>query len=180
MNRTGIAEVYANTLYHYQPDIQVGRWWVGGYPILVGGSVIDAVDALHILRDFEINKIVNVETEHDDCGKMPGEALLQIRVPDDGSPIPTENLAALFDFVRLPDGGVDSVYVHCQMGGSRSPAHAYAILRGVAHLSPADALDRLNDGFVLRSGVAGRYGTHPVHVAYIESVERALTELGIR
>lgn len=172
-----IVEVYANSLYSYQPDIQVVRWQIPGYPIIVGGSLIDAADYAHLAMDFGVRGVVNVETEHDDTGKVPPDLLCQQQVEDDGSPFTKDNVLAVVRFAsQKVQGG--PLYVHCQMGGSRSPGFAYAILRGVYGLDREQALKALNEGFKVRkAGTAdteAEYGWHPVHQSYLNSVDEAL------
>jgi hypothetical protein len=69
------------------------------------------------------------------------------------------------------------------MGGSRSPAFAYAILRWVHGLSPEDALDTVvrgkdwslhNVDGQLVGGSGPPYGGHQYHKTYLASVEAAL------
>lgn len=166
-------EIYANSLYSHQPDIQVVRWQVPGYPIIVGGSLIDAADYQHLVDSYGVRGIVNVETEHDDTGKVPPELLCQQQVPDDGALLPEDKILAVIRFARKHSHS--PLYVHCQMGGSRSPAFAYAILRGVHGLSRDDALAAINEGFKARkAGTAdteSAYGWHPVHKAYLASID---------
>ncbi len=172
----GVAETYQNTLYHYQPDIVVSRWWLPTFPILIGGSLIDAADYEHLKEKFGITHVINVETEHDDTGKVPAEFLCQAQVDDLGAPFPAEKVLSVIAFAMraLEAGG--RIYLHCQMGGSRSPGFAYAILRGVFGFSPEVALKIVNDGKMKRrhQGEDDQgFGWHPYHVTYIQSVEDA-------
>lgn len=180
-----VAEFYENRLYHYQPTIRVSRWWVPGYPLMVGGSLLDSADWEHLARDFEIEYCLNVETEHDDAGKVPAGHLCQARVSDEHCPpIPYEALATALDFAQSKPLSA-KIYVHCQMGGSRSPAFAYLILRGKYGLDPAPALAKLNEGFIVRQrasqGEAAQpYGHHSGHWTYMNSIEGFLAARGIK
>lgn len=173
-----LAEVYKNTLYSYQPDIEVTRWWVPGYPLIIGGSIIDAADFEHLRKEFGVAYVINVETEHDDVGKVPHDLLCQPRVEDSGSPFSREAVLSAISFVREnKHRGV--CYLHCQMGGSRSPGFGYAVLRGVFKLSPDEALAKINEGFRARQNQKRKenelpYGHHPFHQRYMASVEEAL------
>lgn len=171
---TGVRETYANALYHYEPTIQVKQWAILGHPIVVGASVLDAEHWQRMKERDRVTGCVNVEVEHSDVGKMEAGELCEEQFPDDGSPIAADQLERISRFARekLEAGG--RLYVHCQMGGSRSPAVAYAILRSCRGLSPKDALAALNVGFVQRKDAREEYGQHPVHKAYIASVERWL------
>jgi hypothetical protein len=166
--RPSLVETYSNSLYLGH---QCHRYWVGNFPIMVGGSLLGPADWEHLRDDFGITDVINVETEHDDSGKLPSANLLQARVPDDMSPF-SEKLVltvCLFGLNKLQAGG--KVYVHCQMGGSRSPAFAYALLRAVYSMNREQALA------VIRS-CPGRegYGApgHTHHTPYLASVDAAL------
>jgi len=166
-----IVESYPNTLYLGHV---CHRYWVSASPspIMVGGSLLGAEDWEHLRRDFGISDVINVETEHDDAGKLPPGNLCQARVPDDGSPFPAERVLSVCLFAArrlLETKGAASFYVHCQMGGSRSPGFAYAILRGVLGVGADVALSAIR-------ACPGReaYGDHPYHRSYISSVESAL------
>lgn len=168
-----IVETYVNTLYD-NPGNTTHRYWItDGLPIMVGGSLLGPEDWLHLRRDFGLTDVVNVETEHDDFGKLPSENLCQVRVPDDGTPFPAEAVLGVCLFAasklyRSVPGGGPKFYVHCQMGGSRSPAFAYAIMRSAFGMSAADALA------ALRTVRGDDYGTKLYHISYLSSIESAL------
>ena len=176
----GLAEVYVNRAYSYDPTHPVQRWWVND-DIMVGGSICDAGDWQHLFKDFGIRSVLNVETEHSDVGKGI-QLLSECQVPDDGSPFPSGLVRHAVSFAQM-NVGLGPIYVHCQMGGSRSPAFAYAILRWVHRMDPAGALFTVRAGkdWSLKAqngkliGGAGLvYGEHPTHRAYLASVENAL------
>lgn len=164
-------ETYSNVLYLGH---QCHRYWVGKFPIMVGGSLLGAADWEHLKTDFGVTDVINVETEHDDAGKLPDANLLQVRVNDDCSPFPADVVlsACLFGMNKIQSGG--KIYVHCQMGGSRSPAFAYALLRAVYSMNRDQALA------VIRS-CPGRegYGApgHTHHTPYLASVDAALAPI---
>jgi hypothetical protein len=169
--RIGIVEVYSNTLYEGH---ECKRYWVPGFPILIGGSILSTEDWNHLQSDFGITDVINVETEHDDTGKLPEENLLQVRVPDNGNPFPVDKITTACTYWITKSNSIDkghsrALYVHCQMGGSRSPAFAYAILRSSYKLNSADALD------VIRSCPGKEaYGNHVYHTTYLSSIDAAL------
>jgi protein-tyrosine phosphatase len=162
-----IAEIVPN--HHYYGNL-TRRWWA--HPnILVGGSIYDAADWQHLVKDFHMFACVNVENEHSDNEKNI-QWLLEAPAPDDGTPRTIDSFHRVFDFVNKL-GRESSIYVHCQMGGSRSPAYAYAIMRAIHKMSPHDALYGLT-----RSEDGWRYGTHPYHTTYLNSAELAIASWG--
>jgi hypothetical protein len=81
-----LAEIYVNRLYDHDPKHPVQRWWVNP-DILVGGSVCDHDDWLHLKSEFGIRSVLNVETAlGEDLNALPLVRVL--RVPDDGTPFP--------------------------------------------------------------------------------------------
>jgi len=166
-----IVETYANTLYEGH---RCHRYWVpGGFFIMVGGSLLGPEDWEHLRSEYGITHVINVETEHDDAGKVPPERLCQARVPDDGTPFPAAKVLAACLFAaekvaNAPAGEDPRFYVHCQMGGSRSPAFAYALMRAVFEMSAEGALA------AIRGTHKSDYGHHDFHKSYIASVEAAL------
>lgn len=172
MASSKIAEVYENKLYYPDPRIKVARWWVSHW--LVGGSVIDEDDWTGLVFNHGLEYCINVETEHSDQGKLPADRLCEAQVADDGSPFPDAMLRRIADFM---DGRfVNSKgYVHCQMGGSRSPAVAYFLLRYLCGASRELALVGVNEGFMEREELKNAnpkpYGWHPVHQVYLGSVD---------
>jgi protein-tyrosine phosphatase len=162
-----IVEHYTNRLY--QPHGPIPRFWVTP-DIMVGGSINDAEDWHHLASDFGIAAVINVETEHSDEGKgIP--RLSECRVPDSGEPFPRGLVKHAVSFAKIMVG-LGPLYVHCQQGGSRSPAFAYAILRYVFDVKQGEALElvRKSKGAVLED-----YGNHPFHRSYLRSIEEALS-----
>lgn len=145
-----IVEKYANSTYHYQPTVQTYRWLVPGYPLICGGSIIDAADWEHIRKDFGAEFCINVQNERSDMGSVPSDRLCEVPTDDaHAPPIPHENLAKVLEYV-LSKPADCKLYVHCQMGGSRTPAFAYLILRGKYGLSQEQALATINVAFIER------------------------------
>lgn len=159
-----ILETYANSLYLGH---ECHRWSV--HPsVIIGGSIADQADYQHLMNDLGVRSVLNVETEHSDADK--GINLLsECQVPDDGTPFPTGLVRHAVSFAKLYIGH-GPVYVHCQQGGSRSPAFAYAILRWVYGYSPFQALQAIREG----KPKAATYGDHRFHQSYLDSVEAAL------
>jgi protein-tyrosine phosphatase len=148
--------------------------------VIVGGSIIDNADWLHLRDDYNVRSVLNVETEHTDEGKgIP--VLSECRVPDDGTPFPFGLVRHAVSFAHV-NVGHGPIYVHCQQGGSRSPAFAYAVLRWVFGMSKQDALQAVRTGKDDWSQVANystpgpvsSYGHHSYHRSYIDSVDSAL------
>lgn len=166
MSNVGIAESYVNSVCINAPTAE--RWWATPN-ILVGGSIIDETDWQHLKNTYGIDAVINVETEHDDMG-LSILNLLQIRVNDDGGPFPNTYIHQLVSFVK--NLGLDKTYyVHCQMGGSRSPAFVYAILRGCYNYTPVDALSKINETKL--------WGNHMYHHNYMNSVEEGIANNNI-
>lgn len=171
-----IAEKYTNSTYVHDPNHQTYRWWVPGYPLLCGGSVVSAEDWQHIARDFGCEWCINVQDERSDVGTVPSEVLCEAQVSDaHAPPFPEEMMARVLDFaISRPRGS--KIYLHCQMGGSRTPGFAYLILRGKYGLSPEAALDAVNAGFIVREidhrgNDAQPFGHAEGHQRYIKSVD---------
>lgn len=172
MNEYRIVETYSNSLYEGHT---CHRYWIpGGFFVMVGGSVLGPEDWAHLQSEYGITHVINAETEHDDAGKIPVDRLCQVQIPDDGSPFPAEKVLAACLFVaervvNAPPGQDPRFYVHCQMGGSRSPAFAYALMRGVFDLSAEESLS------AIRATHKSDYGDHPFHKSYLGSIESALS-----
>lgn len=169
---SGVAESYVNTVCINSPTAK--RYWVTP-EMMLGGSIIDVQDYEHLKKDYFITGVLNVETEHGDTGKTI-DYLCETRVPDDGSPFPLEYVrkAALFtDKFLTENKGKNNLYVHCQMGGSRSPAFAYMVLRHHYKMSIEDALGQIRG--IMPSG--NNYGEHPYHQTYLSSIEQGLASL---
>ncbi len=184
-----IVEKYANSTYRYQPTIQTYRWLVPGYPLICGGSIIDAADWEHIRKDFGAEFCINVQNERSDVGNVPTDRLCEVPTDDaHAPPIPHENLAKVLEYA-LSKPNDAKLYVHCQMGGSRTPAFAYLILRGKYGLSAEQALAKVNEGFIERErdhhgDAAVAFGAGPDdarrqgHWRYINSIESYLATRG--
>lgn len=158
-------ETYANKLYLGHT---CHRYWV--HPrVMVGGSILDAADWKHLQKDFRLTAVLNVETEHSDHGKEISN-LLQTQVPDDGTPFPLDalQLASRFSTYVLGQHPGAKIYVHCQMGGSRSPAFAYLVMRSALNMTPDQSLG------VVRKHKPD-YGHHQYHQNYLGSIEKFLS-----
>jgi CheY-like chemotaxis protein len=164
LHQSSIAELYSNTLCR---NFFSHRWWADP-KILVGGSILNQSDWLHLQNTYNIQSVINVESEHSDFGKGIKNLCEQL-VPDNGAPFSKEAVLNVVNFAKnaLQHG---NIYVHCQMGSSRSPAFAYAILRYCFNMSKEDALGRIAS----KRPDAKKYGYHPYHQSYLNSVEAAL------
>lgn len=161
---TGLAEDYQNLVCWDKPMCK--RYWV--LPnLMVGGSIIDQSDWHHLQNAFGVSAVINAETEHMDFGKGIAN-LLEVRVHDDGTKFPPEYIIMAIEFAKQHKD--KTLYVHCQMGASRSPAYTYAILRGVYGMTPEQALQKLHET------IPGphKYGWHPNHQSYMSRIEEVL------
>lgn len=168
----GIAEDYVNKICINQPTAK--RYWITP-ELMVGGSIIDAADYEHIKSKYYMHGVLNVETEHSDVDKGITD-LCEIQVPDDGDPFPLEYVqrAAKFtDEFLTKNKGRKNLYVHCQMGGSRSPAFAYMVLRHHYKMSEANALGQVNGCVPGGNG----WGWHDYHKRYLKSIEDGIKDL---
>lgn len=178
---SALAEEYVNTLYR-PPQFPAGapcaRWWAT-QNLLVGGSIISPADGKHLAADFRVGVVLSVECERSDEGRWEEGrwegAHCWAPFSDTGGDA-SEAMRKLLAFVRChaydywpPGVAGPRYYVHCQMGGSRSPAAAYLVLR--LSLSPSAAL------VCIQRGKPG-YGQHPFHQAYLAAAEKALEECG--
>lgn len=165
-----LVETYGNTLYDPSDLGSAQRFWCGpatSHSIMVGGSILSQADCAHLQQDFGIEAILSVESERPDWGRAdPRLPQIHIPMPDDGQPKPIEWWAAGIAF-GIP---VRKLYVHCQMGHSRSPAMAYALLRVVHKQTTSQALANIRLGHP-------SFGNHPAHQAYIRSAETAISAL---
>lgn len=167
---SGVVESYVNTVCINAPT--ANRWWATNN-ILVGGSILNSEDWQHLKKEYGIDAVVNAETEHDDINKGI-DNLLQVRVHDNGGPFPNSYIHQLVHFVKRI-GKDKTFYVHCQMGGSRSPAFVYAILRGCYDMTSEQALAKINEG---KPG-PNHWGHHQYHQNYIKTVEEGLASNNI-
>lgn len=165
-----LAQSYINRRYE---DHLCERWWAHPW-ILVGGSINDAADYQQLVDSFGIRGVVSVETEHVDDGIVPADRLWYVPFPDNGvDPGPDvwhrviAGAKAAFEIDR--SGNPTPIYVHCQMGGSRSPAAAYVVMRALLLMSDDGALTAIRR-------TRSSYGAHQFHQTYLNSARRALGE----
>ena len=172
-----IIETIKHRLYNatHGTDWSFYRWSVSPR-IVIGGSIIDGADWAHLRDDLGVGAVLNVETEHSDLDKEI-EKLCEVQVPDDGSFIPYDMVkkALFFSNDFLKSEPTKKLYIHCQMGGSRSPGFAYGVLRFVDGLSEGEALDVIRKGQARTDPNGGTgaafYGEHRYHQTYMSSME---------
>lgn len=169
-------EKYLNKRYvhpDYPDGVPCERWWASD-DILVGGSIQSKLDALHLVRDFGITHVISVESEHSDDAEIEGVPLSACRYPfqdiggGDNAP---QMLKCLLFAHEAASNSLPVFYVHCQQGGSRSPAVAWLLLYGIYGLGSNEALQAIN---VHRP----EYGPHPFHKAYLDAAITALQQAG--
>ena len=156
------------------PLADVQRWSLDGVPqFLMGGTILDVADWEHLRKDFAVTHVINLETEHSDVGKVPAVVLFESPTPDNGEMKPAEWFQGIGRFASgnliTADAARASakIYIHCQVGGSRTPMVVYYLLRRFTNLTPAGAL-------TLIQTVKPSFGSAPYHVNYIASAEQAL------
>ena len=163
-------------LYHYevagfaagqlmQGGRQIARryWSLKGY-LLVGGSILDASDYLHLVADFGVTHVLSFESECTDHGKVPQARRAEAPFPDTGRPPPHELLCRVVNWLKeLPKSGV-VLHVHCHLGGSRGPLAAYMALR-VRWLMNREAAQKY---------AGRRQGGDPIITAYLNAADKAI------
>mgnify|MGYP001567555139 FL=1 len=165
-------ENYINTLYRppqHPNGAPCTRWWACP-SILVGGSIVSEIDAWH-LKDLGITHVLSVESERTDLGclglaGLEGHESSFEDVGDREQAIP-----AILDGILYACSikGKPVFYVHCQMGGSRSPAMAYALLRSLFGYSTDRALSSIRHMKPEYANEAHGFGR-----TYIAAAEEAL------
>ena len=170
------AESYTNHLA--VPPATVLRWFVPGYPLMVGGNIQSVDDWNHLRDDFGITHVLDVEAGRSPVVILPPENFKKIEMVDNGMPMAAELLREAVTFARdaLKDPKA-KLYSHCHMGASRSPAYTYAILRCVYGLSHDEGLIALNRGFPHGEGWEWSY--HQCQQAYVGAIDAFIDRGGI-
>jgi hypothetical protein len=155
--------------------------------VLVGGNLNDRLDWEQLTR-LGIWSVLNLDGRSEEHLRLP--SLCEVPVADDGNPFSRAAVRRALSYARVqletplpavrPGPGPysnlpasQSIYVHCHIGVSRSPAFAYGILRWALDMSPEDAMAGLNS-----SGAeygSDYLGYHPKHRTYIDAVESAIS-----
>ncbi len=170
------AESYINNFA--QPPVAVLRWWVPGYPVMVGANIQDDADLAHLRKDFGITHVLDVESGRPATADHGVGFHKKIEMVDNGMPMAPALLHDACSYARevLADKNA-KLYVHCHMGASRSPAYVYAILRSVYGLSHEDGLIAVNRGFPHGEGYHWSY--HPAQQAYVGAIDCWLDRGGL-
>lgn len=142
----------------------VPRWRIDGQPIIIGGPVSGEADWAE-LRGYGVTHCCSA-TSPDDEG-VPDQLRLQFHVDDDGKSFPEERLEQVTRFASrcFAEGG--TLYLHCWVGASRSPSFAYAVLRTVRGLGPAEAKAAIQASYPYQP----TFGIDPKHQNYIAGIE---------
>jgi protein-tyrosine phosphatase len=170
------AEAYVNQFA--VPPVTVLRWAIDPFPIMVGGNVQSRDDWEHLRRVHGMMFCLDVEAGRANDDRVYDYAYKKVELVDNGTPFSRDAIREACLFAReslCPYRG--KLYVHCHMGGSRSPAIAYAILRAVYGLSHESGLVTLNRAFPHGEGY--HYGYHPTHQAYIGAIDAFIDMGGI-
>lgn len=163
-----LAEIYANA-FTYPRGRACRRYWVAP-GILVGGNINDPDDWRHLREALGITAVINLD--HRSESWIGIRHLLEHGVEDDGKGFTREDFEKVVSFARerLEEG---PIYVHCHIGVSRSPTFAYAILRAVKGMPPAEALAAIDGA---ESEWESGWSSVPKHRTYVTSVESALAD----
>lgn len=164
------AESYVNSFA--QPPVEVLRWWVPGYPLLVGGSVVSDEDWNHLVRDLGITHCLSLDARG--RGFIVPDRLGTVDALDNGLVIASELLKQACAYARevLSNGG--KLYIQDLMGAARGSAFAYAILRSFYGLSHEDGLVAVNRGMPHSDGY--HWGYNDAARAHIGSIDLAVDE----
>lgn len=147
---------------------EAARYWVHDQ-IIVGGEVRNRADGEHLEKDLGITHVLSLQNEVADSGKF-NVPVCQLGMPDQGQDIPDmlTNTAKNFVSDALKDPK-NRVYIHCQIGGSRSPAIAYAMLLACKLVdSKAKAMEWIRE---CKGDWQGGWQPYP---KYIESIDKAI------
>ena len=160
-------EAYTNHLC--VPPATVLRWWIPGYPLMVGGNIQDAADLAHLQKDYGITHVLDLESGRGATCDHEAGKYRKIEFVDNGMPMSAQllNDACSFAGDALNAGG--KLLSHCHMGASRSPAITYAILRSYYGLSHDDGLIAINRGFPHGAGYEWSY--HQCQQAYVGAID---------
>lgn len=164
-----ILETYSNRFA--LGSCSVLRWSLPEFRIAVGGNVQSREDWEHLERQFGLSHCLDVEAGRENDDRVPRGKYLKAASVDNGRPFAAVAMHRARQFARgvLESGG--SLYIHCHMGMSRSPAFAYLVLRDFHSLSAAAALAALDAEYPHGPG----YLFDPKHRAYIDSIEAYLS-----
>lgn len=164
------------------PIATAERWTVGEAnerhlcQLLMGGSIASKEDWAHLRDDLKVTHVLSLETEHDDrASGVPDEVLLWLPTPDDGGMKQPAWFHLGWQFVlKAVRDEKARLYLHCQMGGSRTPLMLYPILRRLRELSlPSGPIPDWpkNRALNLIREVKPSFGTHHAHANYLASAE---------
>lgn len=151
------------------------RWWADPFDkrILIGGTIQSRDDWRHLKDRLGIGAVITAEVERDDVSVgVPAELICDVGVSDNGQPNIDLYVKAI-KFARRHTS--ERLYVHCAMGGSRSPSLAYAILRD-GGLSSTRIIQAYQHIFSAKLN-GHPWGEHPFHMAYVGAAEAALVRL---
>lgn len=161
------AESYINQFA--VPPVAVLRWWVPGFPIMVGANIQDDADLAHLRRDFGITHVLDVESGRPATADHGG-GYCKIEMVDNGMPMAPPLLVDACSFAKAALAGpAAKLYVHCHMGASRSPAYVYAIMRSVFGLTHEQGIVAINRGFPHGDGY--HWSHHPAQQAYVGAID---------
>lgn len=159
-----VAEYYINELSPNKPKI--ARYWITP-ELLVGGNILNMDDLNHLVNDFGIKSIINVDAMQNHEGAI--DNLLQVSVLDNGDGFSEEIVHKVIRFSKKHIH--NPIYLHCHMVYSRSPHFAYVILRD-SGLSKEVAYNKVKLALPSNNHLWG-FSQHTL--SYIDSIEKALT-----
>ncbi|CAG9336294.1 unnamed protein product [Blepharisma stoltei] len=117
-------------------------------PNLYLGSIHDA-ENIKLLREKNINFVVQLLENENECARLPLITYYFIEIKDNGSENLLEKLKGALDFIDESHKARGNVLVHCRAGLSRSPSIiiAYMIIKfGYNEYTALKALRRMRPG----------------------------------
>lgn len=154
------------------------RYWVD-HDLMVGGSILNEED-WKCLKRMGCSAVLSVESQSSREDTWVDVPRLHRPFLDDGNLVAPEIIEDCLDFAaRFRHGKFDSpygrgfTYLHCALGGSRSPSIAYAIMRSRGR-SVDEAVECLRKG-------RPDFMDSNRHIvgAYVESIEGVLKKRGV-
>ena len=133
--------------------------------MLVGGTIRDTSDALHLAGSLGVTHVLSFESESTDHGKWSQDKRAEVPWPDTGRPPPHELLCRTVKWCKevLPSSRL-VLYCHDHTGDHRALVAAYLALR-VRWLMNREAAQKY----------AGRKpGGDPIITQYINAADRAI------
>lgn len=165
------AEGYVNSFA--QPPVEVLRWWVPGYPLLVTGNVVSDEDWNHLVKDLGVTHCLSLDARG--RGFIVPDRLGAVDALDNGLVIASAVLKQACGYAReVLSVHSNKLAIQDHMSAARGAAFAYAILRSVYGLSHEDGIVTVNRG--MPHSDSYHWGYNDAARAHIGSIDLAVDE----